>query len=188
MKKRQINTLIFDWGDTIMVDNPNLTSPMCDWENITFVPNAEYVVSKLACDYKLIVASNAGVSDAIKMKKAFERVGISKFFNSFYTSKELGSEKPNVLFFENILKNIGGNAKEFVMIGNSYEKDIIGAKKIGINTIFYNPEFYFTFLFRRDFNKFGIINMDAADVVINNLIYLPETLKSINKTNNCPFS
>lgn len=175
-----IKNLIFDWGDTIMIDDQNMTLPMYKWEKILIVPNAEIVLKELKSEYKMVVASNAGVSNAIDMKKAFERVNISKYFDLFFTSKEIGFEKPNVLFFKHIMDAIGNNPNECVMIGNSYEKDIIGAKLSGMYTVYFNSESSSNILFKNNNNNILYTNYEFADVVINNMIFLPKAINKIN--------
>ncbi|MDA9249198.1 HAD family hydrolase [Gammaproteobacteria bacterium] len=48
------------------------------------------------------------------------------------TSEEVGVEKPNPLIFKKALHKIGCDANKTIMIGDNFEKDIIGAEKLGI--------------------------------------------------------
>jgi len=173
----KIKILIFDWGDTIMVDNPLLTTPMYQWDKVSIISNADIVLHMLFNKFKIVVASNAGVSDEKMMKMALERVDIAKYFDLFFTSKELGFEKPNILFFKRILEITDCKPNECIMIGNSYEKDIIGAKKAGINTIYFNSKSHKNILFRDEYEKNNIKNLDFADIIINNLLYISDALK-----------
>jgi len=179
MKSNKIKTLIFDWGDTLMADNPKLQTPMYLWDKVYVIPNADIVIDELSKIYNLVVASNAGVSDAAKMKMALERVGIDRYFNYFFTSKELGYEKPHFLFFKNILKTIDCKPNECVMIGNSYEKDIVGAKYAGLFTVFFNSDFNNSILFNSE-NKYPF-KFESADIVINDLKHLSKAIKWIEK-------
>ena len=83
--------LIFDWGDTVMRDFPDIKGPMAEWKHV-----------------------------------------------DFFTSKDLGFEKPDIRFFEKIIEKIQVDSSNCIMIGNVYEKDIVGAKAIGMKTIFFN--------------------------------------------------
>jgi putative hydrolase of the HAD superfamily len=74
------------------------------------------------------------------MMKALKRVKIDHFFTYSYTSKELGANKPDPRFFQQLLSNMGVKAEECIMIGNDYEKDIIGANQAGIQAIWYNQD------------------------------------------------
>jgi len=127
--------LLFDWGDTLMKDNPECDSPMIFWENIEPMPNVMETMPTLHEKYKCIVVSNAKDSNAELMRKAFERIGLDKYFYGFVTSKELGATKPSPAFFQSVLDKYQLNLSETIMIGNDYEKDITGAKNIGLKTI-----------------------------------------------------
>ena len=130
-----IKYLIFDWGDTLMADDPNDKRAMYLWEEIKVMQGVTDVIPYLHNKYICTVGSNAGESDAIAMKKAFERVNLDSYFDYYFTSKELGARKPDAAFFENILQKLGANAENTVMIGNDYLKDISGAKKAGLKTV-----------------------------------------------------
>lgn len=130
-----IKYLIFDWGDTLMADDPNDERAMYLWEEVKVMQGVTDVIPYLHNKYICTVGSNAGASDAIAMKKAFERVNLDSYFDYYFTSKELGARKPDAAFFENILLKLGANAENAVMIGNDYLKDISGAKKAGLQTV-----------------------------------------------------
>ena len=130
-----IKYLLFDWGDTLMADDPNNEKAMYLWEEIQVMQGVTDVIPYLHSKYICTVGSNAGESNAIMMKKAFERVNLDGYFDYYFTSKELGARKPDTAFFENILQKLGANAENTVMIGNDYLKDISGAKKAGLKTI-----------------------------------------------------
>ena len=139
-KYYMIKTLIFDWGDTIMRDYPHLKTPMYTWDHVEYIPEVEKTLELLYNNYIMVIATNAGQSDTNDMIKALKRINANKYFNYFFSSKDLGYEKPDKLFFKTIINNLGFKANECVMIGNIYEKDIIGAKDIGMNTILYNEK------------------------------------------------
>ena len=136
-----IKALIFDWGDTVMRDFPACQGPMAEWGHVEWVPLAEEALKILHKKYICCIASNAGYSDSVLMRKALERVGADKYFHYFFTSKDLGYEKPDVRFFQGIAGEIKIEPPECIMIGNGYEKDISGAKAVGMKTIFFNENF-----------------------------------------------
>ena len=133
-----IKALIFDWGDTIMRDYPHLKTPMYTWDHVEYIPEAENTLKNLSNNYAMVIATNAGQSDTDAMTKALKRVNADVYFNYFFSSKDLGYEKPDKLFFETIINNLGLKSSECIMIGNIYEKDIVGAKDIGMHTILFN--------------------------------------------------
>jgi putative hydrolase of the HAD superfamily len=132
-----INALVFDWGDTVMKDF-NLPGPMSEWEKVEWVEGAEEALMKLNKKFTCIIATSADHSDTIEMKKALSRVGADKYFHYFFSQKELGYKKPDVRFFRQVMLQAGFNSSECAMIGNLYDKDIIGAKEAGMKTVFFN--------------------------------------------------
>ena len=135
--KIPISTLIFDWGDTIMRDY-NLPGPMAEWDKVDWIPGAEEVLKVLSEKYKCIIATSADHSGTDEMIAALKLVGADKYFHHFFSSQQLGFKKPDPRFFSSITKNLSVVAAECVMIGNFYEKDIIGAKQAGMQTVLFN--------------------------------------------------
>ncbi len=132
--------VIFDWGDTLMRDFPEMEGPMFSWEKNELIEGVKELLDSLANKYILVVATNAGVSDTNAMIKALERVGICKYFRYYFSSIELGYNKPDIRFFTSIAEHISIAPSGCIMIGNLYEKDITGAKDAGMSTIFFNEK------------------------------------------------
>ena len=130
-----ITCLVFDWGDTLMVDYPQYKGSMAFWEKVSPMPNVMETMPILYKQYKCIVASNAGDSNAELMQKAFERIALCEYFSGFITSKELHATKPSPAFFQGIMDAFSLPPNEVAMIGNDYEKDITGAKSVGMKTV-----------------------------------------------------
>ena len=97
-----IKALIFDWGDTIMRDYPQLKTPMYTWDHVEYIPEAESTLKHLCRNYTMVIATNAGQSDTDAMIKALKRVNADRYFNSFFSSIDLGYEKPDKLFFKKV--------------------------------------------------------------------------------------
>jgi putative hydrolase of the HAD superfamily len=60
---------------------------------------------------------------------------IDHLFDWVVTSEEAGCEKPHPYIFHLALAKCGLSAKDVCMIGDSYEKDIEGARNAGIPTV-----------------------------------------------------
>jgi len=130
-----IRCLLFDWGDTLMLDDPADEREMYTWETITPMDGVAELMPRLAQQFMCAVVSNASASNAETMKLAFERVGLAQYFDAFMTSKELGARKPQAEFFARALERLGVDAGDAVMVGNDYEKDIVSAKAVGLRTV-----------------------------------------------------
>lgn len=63
---------------------------------------------------------------------------IDSFFQTVTTSEEVGVKKPNPRVFHHALKKANANADTSVMIGDTFEADILGAEAVGMQTLFYN--------------------------------------------------
>ena len=71
----------------------------------------------------------------LKIKK----LGLDSVIDFIVTSEEVGIEKPHASIFNFALKKLNLKANEVIMIGDSLEKDIEGAEKLGINAYLLEP-------------------------------------------------
>jgi putative hydrolase of the HAD superfamily len=162
----KIKHLFFDWGDTLMVDNPNLKTPMATWDKVSACAGVIQAMPLLAELIPCSVVSNASDSNGMMMKRAFERVDLDGYFQYFLTPKELNANKPTVEFFVSAAAHAGIKPSDACMIGNSYENDIIGAKNAGLTTVLIAaPEGHYP----------------AADYVIGDFSLLPDMIKKLSK-------
>ena len=96
---------------------------------------AELILDYLAEKYTLHIITN-GFNDVQHLK--LKNSGISKYFSTVTTSEEIGVKKPNPLIFTSALKKANANASSSIMIGDTFEADILGAENVGIETMYYN--------------------------------------------------
>jgi len=71
-------------------------------------------------------------------KFQFKVFGISEIFDSITTSEEVQSYKPESKIFQVALNKARCQGKESIIIGDSYKKDIVGGKNMGMTTIWIN--------------------------------------------------
>lgn len=83
--------------------------------------------------YKLAI-----ISDAPKLKAWIRLVsmGIDEFFDVVITFDDTGKRKPHNLPFKRTLKKLRIKPSEALMVGDSITRDMIGAKALGIKTVF----------------------------------------------------
>lgn len=139
-----IKAVIFDWGNTVMRDFPEKPGAMVNWDHVELISGIDDVLRFLSEEYIVCIASNAGCSDTSLMIAALRRVGVDKYFHHFFTSKDLGFQKPDKRFFTSITSKINVLSSECIMVGDSYEKDICGAKTVGMKTILFNEKNIFS--------------------------------------------
>lgn len=163
-----IKHIVFDWGDTIMRDL-SFPGPMMNWPEVYLIPDIELALKELAKEFKLYVGSNAGDSSFKDIEKALERVGILRYFNRVFSSKDIGYEKPQAEFFESIRTHLQIKSEELLMIGNSCKNDIEGASKDGWLTIWFNEN--------QQSNK----KCESANANIFHMSHLAELVNELNQ-------
>ncbi|PKO04652.1 MAG: hypothetical protein CVU41_15730 [Chloroflexi bacterium HGW-Chloroflexi-3] len=139
MNERQITTLVFDWGNTIMVDDGQFSGKMKDWPTVQAIEGTYETLKLLSAEYQLVLASNAEDSSTQDISSALEKVNLDSFFHQIFTHNELSAKKPDLLFYQNLVKKINQPVERIVMVGDDYIKDIVGAKLAGWKAIWFNP-------------------------------------------------
>ncbi len=66
------------------------------------------------------------------------RSNLTNFFSVVMTSEAAGVKKPHHKIFDMAFEAAGASPHNSVMIGDTYEADIIGAESVGMQTICYN--------------------------------------------------
>lgn len=132
--------VLFDWGDTLMVDLPDQTGAMCDWPKVEAVPGALDCLRRLHTKVVCHIATNARDSDPQQVRQALERVGLSAYIDTIFCYKTLGYDKANPAFYKAIIEALQVNPWQITMVGDSLSKDIYPAMAQGLNTIWYNPQ------------------------------------------------
>jgi putative hydrolase of the HAD superfamily len=131
--------LVFDWGDTLMKVFPDQPGLMADWPEVAEVDGIVEALEKLLGRHTLAVATNAVDSNAGQVWKAIRRVGLGEYFKAVFTAREIGHKKPEVGFFRQIERVLGGTTQQMVMVGDQYAVDVLGAKTAGWKAVWYNP-------------------------------------------------
>lgn len=160
-----IKQLIFDWGGTVMIDYA-FQGPMYLWERVDWVPGVQASLSKLSTQYPICIATNAPHSGSEEMMKALTRIGAKDYFKNFFSSKELGYEKPDPGFFLAIAEKLEVDPAACLMVGNHYSKDIVGAKRAGMKAIYFNE---------KKLNG----PFEEADIVIDDMAALADAVQKI---------
>lgn len=111
---------------------------------IRYLPNFNYlfddaieVLQYLEKKYHLHIITN-GFEEVQNLK--LEKSGIHTFFREIITSECAGVKKPNPKVFEFALGKAGAKAHQSVMIGDSYEADVMGAINSGMRAIHFSQE------------------------------------------------
>lgn len=70
--------------------------------------------------------------------KKLSKSNINQFFTTVTNSEMVGVKKPNPKIFNYALEQANAKVETSIMIGDSYEADILGAQNIGMDTIFFD--------------------------------------------------
>ncbi len=87
--------------------------------------------------YQLHIITNGFAS--VQTKK-IENSNIKQYFETITNSEMAGVKKPHRNIFDFALSLAKASKEESLMIGDSYEADIIGAQEAGIEAIFFNEQ------------------------------------------------
>lgn len=100
------------------------------------IDGAEELLQELYGDYELGVISNGTERD---QRSKLEALGFVEYFDSIKFSEEVGCRKPDSKIFHEAMGDLGREAKECMMVGDSYATDMVGAKKVGMVACWFNP-------------------------------------------------
>lgn len=95
-------------------------------------PDAKSVLEELRRSYRLALVTN-GPPDLQREKLEISR--LAPYFELVIISGELGIGKPDPRIFEHTLRELSLSPKEAAMIGNSLERDVVGAKQVGLYAV-----------------------------------------------------
>ncbi len=79
-----------------------------------------------------------GVFSDFPLFKKLESMGLSSYVDLAVSSEDVGFLKPSVHCFEYLLYNMGLDSKEMLYVGDSYDKDVIGAHNAGVDAVLVN--------------------------------------------------
>ena len=131
---------LFDWGDTLMVDIPNQTGPMCDWPVIEVVQGAKACLQRLSSQAQCHLATNAQESTEAQIRLALQRAGLSEYISRIFCRENLGMDKNNPDYYSKIVNKLGVSPSQVTMLGDSLERDVNQALKAGVQAILFNPK------------------------------------------------
>ncbi len=98
--------------------------------------SARELLDYLSGRYTMHIITN-GFAEIQAMKMASSEIG--HYFTNIVTSENANAKKPDPLVFQYALELSSASVSESLMIGDNYEADIMGAKSIDLDTVFYNP-------------------------------------------------
>jgi HAD superfamily hydrolase (TIGR01549 family) len=100
-----------------------------------------------------------------------KKLNLFQYIDYIVTSEEIGCEKPSIHTFNYILMKMDANRHETIMIGDSFEKDIVGAQEAKIYPYYYNNNEFTVNKYYTVFNSFLVLYEKFIEIhdEINNL-------------------
>ncbi|WP_088653220.1 YjjG family noncanonical pyrimidine nucleotidase [Geofilum rhodophaeum] len=102
----------------------------------TLMPHTLEVLDYLKPRYHMHIITN-GFVETQQLK--LDESGLSPYFERLFVSERVGAQKPRRAFFEYAIKSCNARKKESLVIGDSLDADIQGAKNFGLDHVFFNP-------------------------------------------------
>lgn len=93
------------------------------------------ILNYLYQNYQLHIITN-GFTEP--QQKKLQISNITHYFKTVTNAEMAGVKKPNPIIFRHALDSAKATAEESIMIGDSYEADVLGALGVGCDAIFFN--------------------------------------------------
>ncbi len=107
---------------------------LAEWpKQTTFFPETPSLLKELKGRYRLGIITN--FMDGPTARHIFEVMGYEAIFDSLIVSAEIGYQKPAPILFNRALEELGSKPQYTVMVGVTYEADVVGAHNAGIRGI-----------------------------------------------------
>jgi len=90
-----------------------------------------------AREFRMGLISNTGRTPGTMLRVVMDKLGILDFFDATTFSDEILVRKPNELAFNLTLEKLRAVPKAAVHVGDDSDKDILGAKNVGMRAVHY---------------------------------------------------
>lgn len=127
---------------------------------------AREILDKLSKRFQLHIITNGFIE--VQYKK-LEYCNLRHFFNRIFISEEIRSPKPSKEIFHHALKSSNAKKSESLMIGDSWEVDIIGAMQVGIDQVHFAPH-----LTHAGFSEGELLQMSGSSTRTYRILSLKE--------------
>lgn len=88
---------------------------------------------------QMVICSNTLWRNDADVQRDWEDLGFGDCFDGYVTSHDAGFGKPNPVMFERALAAVDGRASQAAIIGDRPERDLAGARSVGMRSIWMRP-------------------------------------------------
>lgn len=124
---------IEDAGEILKINNDFLLRTTTQTR---IIPGSIELLEHLSPRYRLFILSN-GFREV--QSKKMENSGLAPYFTRIILSEDAGIQKPHKAIFDHALRTTNSRRTESLMIGDSWEADITGARNARIDQLWFNP-------------------------------------------------
>lgn len=132
--------MLFDWGGTLMSEDGPVDVPMALWPEVHAVEGARATLEALAPRYRIGVATNASVSPRNLIEVALGRVGLRDLVDDVFCYTDIGARKDEDAFWRSVMERCATDPGDVVMVGDSYEQDVVGPRGFGLHAVLFAPD------------------------------------------------
>ena len=134
-----LSALLFDLGDTIMLEETEVKDDEGTTLRAELVPGMAETLRRLKAQGHCL----ALVADTRPDTQAnvLRQHGLYDLFDTFAISEVVGASKPDPCIFRAALDALGIAARDYgrvVMVGNNLERDVVGANRLGLISVFFH--------------------------------------------------
>ena len=139
VERHKLAALFFDLGDTIMDESTEVKDETETTQRADLIPGMAEVLRHLKTQgHRLAIVADARPNTPINVLKQH---GLLELFDYLAVSDCIGAEKPNPRIFQAAFEALHISPDDYarvVMVGNNLERDIVGANRLGMISIFYH--------------------------------------------------
>ncbi len=137
--RHHLVALLFDLGDTLMLEETEITDDDGTTLRAELVPGMADVLGQFwAQGYRLALVADSRPNTPANVLRQH---GLYDLFDEIAVSEVVGASKPDPRLFRVALDGLGVTARDYgrvVMVGNNLERDIAGANRLGLISVFFH--------------------------------------------------
>lgn len=134
-----------DSGDTMIDEESQIFDSRGIVTGAEFIPGAEQVLKSLYGEgYRIALVADGELES---FRNVYRENGCGHCFEQWIVSETVGHQKPHASMFDTAMEKMGlseADKSRIVMIGNNLKKDIAGANRYGITSVWldWSPRYY----------------------------------------------
>jgi putative hydrolase of the HAD superfamily len=137
--EHRLVALLFDLGDTLMVEESEVKNAEGTTLQADLIPGAAAALRWFKEQgHTLALVADARPDTPVNVLRQHN---LYDLFDHLAISEVVGAEKPDAPIFQDALEALGiqeSNYGRVVMVGNNLERDIVGANRLGLISIFFH--------------------------------------------------